>query len=187
MATNVFTACSATPLVSNNRASSSPSPIGLGPRSAFSRTPSIKVPSSRPSGLVVRAQQAGGSPKRTESVSAEKFHKKVALVDTSPYVRTPWNTAEDDHEIRMWFDMPGLAAENIEVDVVDDLLVIKGDGGVDAFGNKIFSPYDSRVQIPHNSWKEEITAVFKNGVLYITVPKILKFEQKIIHIPVRAA
>ena len=64
--------------------------------------------------------------------------------------------------------------------------MIKGDGGVDAFGNKIFSPYDSRVQLPLNSWKEEITAVFKNGVLYITVPKITKFEHKVIHIPVRS-
>ncbi|KAL2941856.1 Small heat shock protein chloroplastic [Bienertia sinuspersici] len=197
---NAMTACSATTLVSNNRATSSPLPIGLGPNSVLSRKPSLKVPCSRPSGLVVKAQQ-GGSPKRMDSpMSTEQFRKNVALLETSPYgnystpstallsyiVRTPWNTTEDDHEIKMWFDMPGLGAENIEVEVVDDLLVIRGDGGVDAFGNKIFSPYDSRVQLPSNSWKEEITAAFKNGVLYITVPKIVKFEHKVIHIPVRS-
>ncbi|KMT14043.1 hypothetical protein BVRB_4g078720 [Beta vulgaris subsp. vulgaris] len=184
MASNVLT-CSASVLVSNNRALKSPLPIGLGPCSVVSLTPPLKAPSSRPSGLVVKAQQ-GGSPKKMDPLVADHFHKKVALLDTSPYVRTPWNTNEDEHEIRMWFDMPGLAAENIDVNVVDDLLVIKGDGGVDAFGNKIFSPYDSRVQLPLNSWKEEITAVFKNGVLYITVPKITKFEHKVIHIPVRS-
>ncbi|XP_021771881.1 small heat shock protein, chloroplastic-like isoform X2 [Chenopodium quinoa] len=111
------------------------------------------------------------------------YHDNKSL---SKFVRTPWNTSEDEHEIKMWFDMPGLAGENIEVEVVDDLLYIKGDGGVDAFGNKILSPFDSRVQLPHNSWKEEITAVFKNGVLYITVPKITKFEHKVIHVPVRS-
>ncbi|XP_010674415.2 small heat shock protein, chloroplastic [Beta vulgaris subsp. vulgaris] len=184
MASNVLT-CSASTLVSNNRALGSPSLIGPGPRSAVSLTPPLKAPSSRPSGLVVKAQQ-GGSPRNVDPLVTDHFHKKVALLDTNPYVRTPWNTSEDDHEIRMWFDMPGLAGENIDVNIVDDLLVIKGDGGVDAFGNKIFSPYDSRVQLPFNSWKEEVTAVFKNGVLYITVPKITKIEHKIIHIPVRS-
>ncbi|XP_021771880.1 small heat shock protein, chloroplastic-like isoform X1 [Chenopodium quinoa] len=185
MASTLLTCSAASTLVSN-RASSSPLPNGLGPRST---APSliIKTPSSRPS-MVVRAQQAGsGTPRRIEPISSEQqIPKKVALLETSPYVRTPWNTSEDEHEIKMWFDMPGLAGENIEVEVVDDLLYIKGDGGVDAFGNKILSPFDSRVQLPHNSWKEEITAVFKNGVLYITVPKITKFEHKVIHVPVRS-
>ncbi|KNA12183.1 hypothetical protein SOVF_128390 [Spinacia oleracea] len=179
MASKLLTCSAASTLVSN-RASSYPLPIGLGLGSGLPPKPSIRrTPSSRPS-LVVKAQQG------IEPMSGEKFHQKVALLNTSPYVRTPWNTSEDEHEIRMWFDMPGLAAENLEVETVDDLLVIRGDGGVDAFGNKILSPYDSRVQLPNNSWKEEITAVFKNGVLYITVPKITKFEHKIIHVPVRA-
>lgn len=82
--------------------------------------------------------------------------------------------------------MPGLAAENIDVNVVDNLLIIKGDGGIDAFGNKIFSPRETTIHLPFNSWKEEIIAVFKNGVLYVTVPKILKFDHKVIHVPVRA-
>ncbi|KMS97055.1 hypothetical protein BVRB_7g179160 [Beta vulgaris subsp. vulgaris] len=168
----------------SSRGFPSPLPVGLCPPSVLSAAPS-KKPSSRPCGLVVRAQQGGGQ--QMDPMTGEHFHKKVALIETSPYVRTPWNTSEDEHEIKMWFDMPGLAAENIEVDVVDNLLVIKGEGGIDAFGRKIFSPYDSRVQLPTNSWREEITAMFKNGVLYITVPKITKFEHKIIHIPVRSA
>ncbi|XP_021771879.1 small heat shock protein, chloroplastic-like [Chenopodium quinoa] len=183
MASKVLTCSAASTLVSS-RASSSPLPIGLGPLSGLSVTPSpIKTPFSRPS-LVVKAQQSG--PRRIEPMSAEQIHKKAALLETTPYVRTPWNTSEDEHEIKMWFDLPGLAAENIDVEVIDDLLVIKGEGGIDAFGNKIFGPYDSSVQLPINTWKEETTAVFKNGVLYITVPKITKFEHKVIPIPVRS-
>ncbi|CAO2836896.1 unnamed protein product [Amaranthus hypochondriacus] len=175
--------CSASTLVSNNRASNGPLANGLG-KLGSCPTSALKTTSSRPS-LVVRAQQ-GGSPKKIEPFLAEQFNKKVALVDTSPYVRTPWNTNEDEHEIRMYFDMPGLAAENIDVNVVDNLLIIKGDGGIDAFGNKIFSPRETTIHLPFNSWKEEIIAVFKNGVLYVTVPKILKFDHKVIHVPVRA-
>ncbi|XP_021734605.1 small heat shock protein, chloroplastic-like [Chenopodium quinoa] len=187
MASNVLTACSASTLVSINRAASvrGSVPAGLGSPSVVSSTPSLKTPSSR-SSLVVRAQQGGVSPKRIDPMAPEHFHKKVALLETSPYVRTPWNTTEDESEIRMWFDMPGLGAENIKVEVVDNMLVIRGDGGIDAFGNKVFSPRETTLHLPFNSWKEEITAVFKNGVLYITVPKIIKFEHKLIHIPVRS-
>ncbi|KNA09843.1 hypothetical protein SOVF_149810 [Spinacia oleracea] len=189
MASNVFTVCSASTLVSNNRAAVGFSPVlaRLGSRSVVSPTkPSLKTPSSR-SSLVVKAQQAGGSPKKIGPMADQQFNnKKVALIETSPYVRTPWNTTEDESEVRMWFDMPGLGAENIKVEIIDNLLVIKGDGGIDAFGNKVFSPRETTLHLPFNSWKEEIMAVFKNGVLYITVPKILKFEHKIIHIPVRS-
>ncbi|XP_021771725.1 small heat shock protein, chloroplastic-like [Chenopodium quinoa] len=165
--------CTAASTPVANRASTSPLPFGLGPRSGLSMILSpIKTPSSRPS-LVVRAQQTGG-PKRIEPM--------VTYIE-----RTPCNTSENEGEIRMWFDMPGLAAENIEVEVVDDLLIILGNGDVDAFGNKIFEPYNNRVQLPTNTVKEEITAVIKNGVLYITVPKITKSsEPKVQHIPVRS-
>lgn len=82
MASNVLTcSAAATTLVSNNRVVSgrSPAMIGLGQRSMVSLTPSLKTPS-----MVVRAQQ-GGSPKKMDPVTAEHFHKKVALLETSPY------------------------------------------------------------------------------------------------------
>ncbi|KMT14045.1 hypothetical protein BVRB_4g078740 [Beta vulgaris subsp. vulgaris] len=175
---NAFTSYASTTLLSN-RVLCSPFPLGLGPHSVMSTPKTL----SRPS-LVVKAQQGGG-PMNIDPMFAGNFHKKVALVDTSPYVRTPWNTSEDESEIRMWFDMPGLGVDNIEVDVIDDLLIIRGDGGIDAFGGKIMSPRETTIHLPFNSWKEEIIAVFKNGVLYVTVPKIIKFEHKVIHIPVR--
>ncbi|XP_021734852.1 small heat shock protein, chloroplastic-like [Chenopodium quinoa] len=170
MASKVLT-CTVASTPMSNRASKSPLPIGLGLRSRLLVMPSpINIPSSRPS-LVVRAQQTGG-PKRIEPM--------VTYIE-----RKPCNTSENEREIRMWFDMPGLAAENIEVEVVDDLLIIKGNVDVDAFGNKILEPYVNRVQLPTNTVKEEITAVFKNGVLYITVPKVTKSsEPKVKNIPV---
>ncbi|KAL2941859.1 Small heat shock protein chloroplastic [Bienertia sinuspersici] len=186
MATNTLTCSAASSLVSNTRAtaSGSPVPIGLGPRLALPPNPTWKARSSRASGLVVKAQH-GGSPRKMDPMAAEQFRKKFAHVEASPYVRSPWNTSEDEHEIRFWFDMPGLAAENIEVNMVDDFLVIKGGEGVDAFGRKIYSPYDCSIQLPDKTWKEEVTAVFINGVLYVTVPKFTKFEHKVINIPVK--
>lgn len=71
-------ACSASTLVSNNKMLGSPAQLGLG------MTPSLKTSSSRSSGLMVKAQQAG-SPRKIDPVAAEQFHKKVALLETSPY------------------------------------------------------------------------------------------------------
>ena len=73
-------ACSASTLVSNNKMLGSPAQLGL----RLGMTPSLKTSSSRSSGLMVKAQQAG-SPRKIDPVAAEQFHKKVALLETSPY------------------------------------------------------------------------------------------------------
>ncbi|KAL9237458.1 hypothetical protein vseg_012003 [Gypsophila vaccaria] len=204
MASRMLT-CSGSPaLLSNKQASSSPTKAALRPQCvAFGGRASPKTtPSSRVSSLVVRAQlEEGGVGKeisRVDPLDLKKdlshfdpllqLHKRVALIDTSPYIRTPWNTSEDENEIRMWFDMPGLTAQGIDVNVVDNMLIIKGTEGVDAFGRKIHnSPFDCKLQLPINCAKEETQAVLKNGVLYISVPKITKTEHmKYIHVPVKA-
>ncbi|XP_074284539.1 small heat shock protein, chloroplastic-like [Silene latifolia] len=195
MATNALICSSSPLLVSKNSSSfSSSSQIGVGPQSLVFRCPtSTKTPS-----LVVKAlAEEGGLSNVDPLVRKELRHidpllpmhlnKRVAMIDTSPYMRTPWNTTEDDNEIRMWFDVPGLAAPELDVNVVDNLLIIKGTEGIDAFGRKIHSPFDCKLQLPFNCAKDETQAVLKNGVLYISVPKITKAEHmKFIHVPVRA-
>ena len=52
-------------------------------------------------------------------------------------VRLPWDIVENEKEVKMWFDMPGLACDGVKVMVEDDTLVICGEhkedgaGGVD--------------------------------------------------------
>lgn len=104
-------------------------------------------------------------------------------------VRTPWNTSEDDKEINILVDMPGIGAEMIEVKVIDDMLFINGNADKSkCIGRcEIFEPYDCRVQLPaFKCCTEDITAVFRNGTLYITVPKITQTEHEVIHIPVKS-
>ncbi|KAH9602197.1 hypothetical protein KSS87_005593 [Heliosperma pusillum] len=191
---NMVLNCSVSPLMLN-KASSTPTKMSLGPKSVTYRGSN----SSRRS-IVVRAElEEGGLSKdvirnvdpvlRKELSAFSPMHlnKSVAMIDTSPYMRTPWNTTEDENEIRMWFDMPGLAAQDIDVNVVDNLLVIKGSEGEDAFGRKIHSPFDCKLHLPLYCAKEDTQAVLKNGVLHISVPKITKTEHmKFMHVPVRA-
>ncbi|XP_074291800.1 small heat shock protein, chloroplastic-like [Silene latifolia] len=197
MASNVLT-CSALPLLSN-KAASNPAQMRLAPQCIVHRsaTPLKTTPSSKVSSLVVRAQadEGGLSPidplMRKDLAYVDPLlqlhrNKTVAMIDTSPYMRTPWNTIEDEDEIRMSFDMPGLTASGIDVDVVNNLLMIKSTEGIDVFGRKIHNQFDCTLQLPFNCAKDETRAVLKNGILYISMPKITKAEHmKYIHVPVR--
>ncbi|KAH9627131.1 hypothetical protein KSS87_011619 [Heliosperma pusillum] len=197
MASNVLT-CSAVPLIST-KAASNPTQMRLAPQCIVHRGATQLKPTtfSKSSSLVVRAQVDEGGLSPIDPVMRKDVayidpllqlhrNKSVAMIDTSPYMRTPWNTIEDENEIRMSFDMPGLKASGIEVDVVNNLLMIKSTEGIDVFGRKIHNQFDCTLQLPLNCAKDETRAVLKNGILYIAVPKITKAEHmKFIHVPVR--
>ncbi|KAG6389069.1 hypothetical protein SASPL_150528 [Salvia splendens] len=94
-------------------------------------------------------------------------------------VRLPWDMSEDENEVRMRFDMPGLSTEDVKLSVEDDGLVIKGERTLDGewSSGSSYSSYGTRLRLPENCEKEKVKVEMKNRDLCISVPKT-KVERK---------
>jgi len=106
--------------------------------------------------------------------------------DDALSVRTPWDIIENENELKMRFNMPGLSKEDVKVSVEDGVLVIKGshkkeESENDSWSERSYSSYNTRLALPENCEMEKIKAELKNGVLNITIPKG-KLESKVVDV-----
>ncbi|KAI7739715.1 hypothetical protein M8C21_025490 [Ambrosia artemisiifolia] len=110
-------------------------------------------------------------------------------------IRSPWDIQDDENEIKMRFDVPGLSKEDLKVFVEDNMLVIKGEhkqqgeqqhegGDNGSWSAQSYSSYHTRINLPDNCEKDKIKADLKNGVLLISIPK-MKVERKVIDVEIQ--
>ncbi|KAL8551069.1 hypothetical protein ACS0TY_000231 [Phlomoides rotata] len=119
----------------------------------------------------------------------DTIFEDAGLPRTRADTRAPWDIKEDENEINMRFDMPGLSKEDVKVCVEDDVLVIRGErkkegkNGDDWWTSRSYSTYGTRLQLPDNCDKSKVKAEMKDGVLYISIP-MTKVERKVIDVQI---
>jgi HSP20 family protein len=94
--------------------------------------------------------------------------------------RPPWDFKEKADSYRMRIDFPGLSKEEVKVYVEDNYLVIKGEhkgeetkkDDDDQWSSRSYGSYSTRIILPDNANTEQIKAELKNGVLFVSIPKM---------------
>lgn len=111
------------------------------------------------------------------------------------------NAVESETEYVVTAELPGVAAENLDVAIDDGVLTIKGHRGevVEASagegegeGAEQVAPvsadhFERRVRFNGEIDEEAVKAVYKNGLLTVSVPKPAVVEPEVRHIPVEVS
>jgi len=88
--------------------------------------------------------------------------------------------SEDEKEVRVSAELPGIEAKDLDLDVADDVLTIRGEKRAErevkergcVFTERSFGSFERQIALPSEVDHTQCKAQFKNGVLEVTMPKL---------------
>lgn len=99
--------------------------------------------------------------------------------------------SETDEAMLVSVDLPGLDDKDIEVNVTDDMLTIRGEReektDKDGFTSQSRRSFHRMIPVPPGVDPEKAEAEFKRGVLTVTLPKTEEAKAKVKRIAVKSA
>jgi HSP20 family protein len=114
--------------------------------------------------------------------------------DVPPFGQTvSWpslEVAESDNEVHVTLDVPGVDEKDVEILLSDGMLTIRGEKKSETedkerhFSERYFGRFERRIPLDWEVDEDKVTAVFKNGVLTVTMPKSAKAQQRAKRIPI---
>ena len=112
----------------------------------------------------------------------EFFANLFGLIDRSnSSFSPPINVSENDTDLQITAELPGLTEEDIEISIVDNELTLKGEkkqeweshDGNTYRAERTYGSFCRTVRLEADLYDfDKADAVFKNGVLKLTVPKM---------------
>ena len=99
---------------------------------------------------------------------------------------------EDKDAVRLAADLPGMDPKSVEISIEDDVLTLKGERKREkkAEGNgfhrseRYFGAFERRFSLPQTVDRDKIEANYRDGVLYLTLPKRDEVKPKKIQVAV---
>ena len=107
----------------------------------------------------------------------------------------PVNIWEDKDAVHVVARVPGLEADDLDIQLTGETLTIRGRFGSDAereeakewgwYANELwYGPFERTIALPTEVQTDKVEAVFKNGILRLSVPKAEEVKPKTIKVKV---
>ncbi len=102
------------------------------------------------------------------------------------------DVSETDKEVIVKADLPGVKPEDIEINIVDNVLTIKGEKKREAEEKKenfyrverYYGSFMRAIQLPSEVDVEKVKAIYKDGVLKVILPKKEEAQKRVIKVEV---
>ena len=99
---------------------------------------------------------------------------------------------ETDKAIHLKLEVPGMQADDLDIQVMDDSISIKGERKSETKTEVIgrfrsefhYGKFERLIPMPSSIDKEQVVAEYKDGVLNLTIPKAEETEKESVKVPV---
>ena len=116
-----------------------------------------------------------------EFFDRKPFHRELAEFDWYPQV----DVSENEKEIKVKADLPGMKQEDIDINIDANVLTIKGERKKEEEtkeenyhrSERSYGSFQRLFTLPPNLDTDNAKATFKQGVLTLTIPKFEKTEK----------
>jgi len=129
----------------------------------------------------------GRSPWHGLESEFDRFFESALGSFAAPEDRFPVDLYEDDDNSYVRAELPGLAREDIGLELVNGYLGISAEKKVTDDDGKVTETFSMNrsINVPHETQADKISAAFENGVLTVTLPKREEAKPKKISIEVK--
>ena len=100
---------------------------------------------------------------------------------------------ETEQEIRVTAELPGLSDKDVDIQLEDRVLTLRGEKRSDiedkerGYSERSYGRFERRIGLPDGIDRDHVAATFKNGVLTVTVPKTEAANENLRRIPIIAS
>ena len=114
------------------------------------------------------------------------FNNSRRTESGGPLLRPAMDVVENDKEVSLRLDLPGLKPEDVNVSIDDHVLTISGQIGdtIEREGDRYHyrerrtGSFQRSLRLPSTVDTENVEASFENGVLTVTLPKLEQAQPK---------
>jgi HSP20 family protein len=92
--------------------------------------------------------------------------------------------SETDEEVKVIAELPGLEEKDVEVELANGVLVIKGEKKTETedkdrlFSERYYGRFERRIPV-EDIEEDKVNAAFRNGVLTVTMPKSAQAQRQV--------